>query len=1758
MEEEHTRELQVEQAFQDFQKALNLQRQGKLKEAADQYDQLFKLEIISNHYYEEESLIRGVQNGRYSTVVDELSFLSPNIKSLRYHVFRNRAFLYWEMLKSGIYIPLEQPQNEKTGIDPSLKGMFYTMVDDMVISVVYHEPDEHLLSIMYKVFSYLGLKRLLRYSYEYALSGVEESDDIMSTLSINDKMKSMYALLLEHVSGRSAECAQSDLEVNLQFLEPIRADFKTQISKSQTQTTLTIGIKRNSVTWLDVIKRLDEAVKSKSDKEKAQRLTKSRVKYLDSYILTDAQYDRVVFDAESGDEAEEQPAEITLKVEMMSEEPIIENPSQEQTEEPEPETESKEQKDERDDKDQRQIQRSSKRFKQQSSADLEDIELKEEYFEETSHFFSNFSKKISHLTKTDISLLYLGNMVQSFLSSESGYLHEFINALNNWNSKTFVGAFFSNEASKRSLAKEEDDAKIKLLDILEKFGSKDASTVIVPSLNDVETPEVINKLLDEWSEENLHYSSLKEQILRSFFIPISQKNKANDASASCLSSELEWPEKLVHSVKEWVFQSSDLHLEKLQRKGISAHGDLESNFFLSVGYYEFLVDGYSSKRKDMNRLVSLNLKKGGSKVDRSNISQVATELLRTGVKVQKWENYIKETLHSINIGKIDKNQRLYHCICRFKWTMIHFERCKTTNWQDVSVLSEDIEKLCDALTDLPDNFCIPYCNFTNIPELSKDSTQSELTIISVLSMFAKILSAKSGGDTNEAIKIVETILLEKISESDVNKEALLKLRMFLRSSPVDMSLSLWDILFLFYEESGQLESFQRGFEMYSAYVISILESHKYSESDGHKDIALLKVLGSYATSLNKFVTGLEGAEWSLESIPNAPEVMPRFFKLFELFYLFSLHEEASLISSRKTSVSTKSLKTYDTLKDTIVRLESLLIIYLRAYALADDNVASLRDLIALTHDQLGGRRMCGCSDGLFLRLIQDILLGLSSKTFSADVAQVLLCRFHCSLSIDGVTPDDHGTTSTEKFTTITAMTIIKFVLPLCLEKNPISNPMKSDIRSLVDLLYEEIGDPDIDTDLDARRGQEKLEFFLDSTSLTSRFMKGTFHGLMDITFRNLEDKESPKKTVAELGLYFLQANIIFSTYKIRKKSMQIRAVELEHVITLLQNDLIFCPWRAESWFLLGQVYGYFVQDELTWTADKLQSDEKKAGPANIQRKSLLCYFMAVNHCARYAKQSNLKPMLRQLMDSFSKELFNACTSPMSMLAFKVTKHPKFINNGDGGEFVSVENGNSLTKHICLKILQQILHLAIRASPKDWYLMYLLSKVQRKDNKEPLTVIETLLASCDAANRANAGILEPKYKLCSVLYKYVRQKKIELNYAAKCLKEEFQMDVKSEQVTEKDFYDMIMKYLREIISQDKKKWQHKPRYRLARILVDCKNDAIGALEEMSSMISPKSSGKSLVQIWKPDFERPGKHFCYTYQYACFYMEASIKTKNLSNLFYMMPKLKKSTSIMINTVGAWNILCTSVCQLVRERCRISLDFTEKFIMYTIFHKFTEKMKIIIDKVNTNGVPLEVKPYFCLNHDFVELRRLNTGFGPTATIDDTLIAIVIILYSFFDEKFELEKQIKNSETPNNKKMAKKEILPLVTELAKKSSACYDKITKEEPDIYTKFFTHEWPDVYEFNAPYKLDDKNGSTLRPLSPVTHAPKMIDGKMQFGSTKGLIGDRITFLPVPVTLDDVGVTIYDQLKRALTAANPDPKRPKVDVDMVVANQAQPGI
>lgn len=1738
LEEEYTRELAIEQAFKSFEEALKLQDSGSLKSAYFTYKELFKLEVISNHYFEERDFIKGIQNGGSNNIADELSFLSPNVKTLRYLVFRNRGFLYYEILKSGqdfineIYLDEKNKKSEiarksndeevsdmeEVTLKDFFKQLFYVMIDDFIICLIYQDADEKLLNTIYDIFIYLDIKKLIRFTLEYTLSGKSESDDILGLLPINSKALKKYHHLLSRLNDSSTPFDKSylDKELNfvnkrLFFLKPIKDEFLEQIENIKKNNVVEIPI-RGALNWGSIIDDINDFLKKNQDKEKVHDFSKAKIKDLDPYYLTESSIEKITFkipEIKSLDENDEFFDAQEENNELKKEDPI---------EEPENKVEIIVDADEdRKNPNKPQVQRSSKRLARNDSItdEIQIIELTKDSFFNTNTFLKELNEylnllddKEEHLKVGDITEIYLNNdrlddeleevrkNAQESFANVSPYIKDFLKIINNWNPRVFTSGLFVTESSESPSVSE--DEKVKLLEVLSNFGSKkdtSKSDETIPELSNYENQDIILNLLKSISDSSCHLETCKMSILEHLFGCHLYNSSLDVTKRVCLISDTIWPKKLYEKVKEWLIQSENFLMNYWKINTPNPNNALECFPFM-IGIFEVLVDTYVGIIDQVNNLIASQGKKPQSKSTKANLSSLTTEMIKFNDKINKWNELIESQIFSLlPLDELCKIDGLSYYI-RYKWALIFKEKARNTAWEENRYIAIQLQELLTLLNQYEMmDIRIPLPNYENICEVSIELINYQSITAYVLSMFSKILYTNDTDD--EAIQILESILISKSNESSKNEiklngnnqdkiltmiegseielDSLNSVKAFLDKYPIDMKLNLWNILFLYYDEKKQFPKFQYGFENNLEFLLTYLSSETYLENKGSRYPILLKVLGSYGDYLNSYLTRLAENSWHLPNLDIIAlhKTLKNLLKFFEMLSLYFIHEDASRITSSKLSVKSKSSKAYNKLFDIHIQTICVFSIYFREYIMKTqgNNQSTTKNIEEIIHNLLSSFHymlalisLCDGADGLFLRLSQEILLGLKCST-EKELIQLISCRFHYSVNIGSFAPFDHKTNQTGQLDSNSTADLVRFVLPLCFKKNPLLYAPKADMKLLIDGLYEVVGDPDFDSDDFLTLNNETFKYFLQSTSITPKFLKEAFYGLVKLDF----DPPKNNLSVVHDGLYYLQALLIFNSYKIRKKSMQSRAVELEHIILLLKNDLIYCSNRVESWFLLGQAYGFLVEDDLIWTSDKLTIADRKITTANLQRKSLICYLMAINQASSIGAtnpgaSATIKPVIGLLMSSFAKEAYSAVMEPMAMHAFKVQANPRFVKGEFGALFINVSPESPVKMNLVLKVIQQSLHIAIRAKPFEWTNYYYLSKVQRKLDKPHQLVMESIQRSAELAkNHTNAPdpIIEPHYRSCSLIYKYVKADKMDIPTALAYMAKDSVIDVplteeEKAKLDKKEFFKLMIASLKKIISYDKKKWQHKPRYRLAKILFEEFDDFENAKEEMSSIVSVKSTSKTLVLIWKPENERPGIHFFYTYQYSLFYIILLSKELNLISLIQMLPKLRRSNSTMVSLYNAWETLCSTICKIIRTLLQVKESFTENFLQSFSYQSFILNSKSFVESMKNGGIPDALKIHLCFLHAINDMKKFNNGFGPTSLIDDTIVAIYVRIYLYFDHKIDKNpSQAPETESPNGKikKLAKRDIFPFANDILNTFKKDIENILKENPEIYNQF---------------------------------------------------------------------------------------------------------
>lgn len=1579
LEEEHTRELQFEQAFKLFQQALKLQKQKDYIEAYIIYDQLFQIDAISNHYYEEVDYIRGVQNGVANSVSDALSALSPNLKSLRYLIFRNRGFLFMDILKQEKVI--DRLEDGSDDLQERFKKMFYSMLDDFCVALLYNEADEKLLEVLYELWIYLKELKLARSTMEYVMGSKSESDDLSGLLPIDSStQKSLLMLKNKLSSGLSSELISDALNARFKFLEPMKLDIENLQIRQQKKNKIIVKLtlKDQSLSWEDFIDAINNAVKDLQDETKVEDIHRQKLRFTEPYLLTEEPLEIISFEKVDVVEEKVETPQDTLTGEESEKQVISENKPLDTSNDAETDDKNDEQLQGEAQETRQQNYRASKRLARvESNPEKPEVIVEKEHFTGVDYFISKLKEIDRSFDIADVSLVYLKSV------NAPKYLNDFVTIINNWD-PSFTRAFGSFNMKKSQAA----DDNVKLLEILNNFSDnirKGSSLENVVGLSNLE-----NDVLLDLTRRNADYITLKTDVIRYLL----------GYNGTLLILGYKWSQSMLSKFNEWILQFEGFLT--------NTFGNLLEDTRTAVGVFENLVDQSISLESQIRH--SINSKRFNKAVTNG----LCLDLIKYNDTIAKWSQIISSMLSSV-VGP-EKDRAILNA--RFKWSKLLKQKSQTVAWDTNKSTQAFLEALLSFLIRCDFDINVQYPNYKNFPDLNIENVRSQLTVISVLAIFWRILFSSQTKGNEEAVALLEDILLDL---ERPKSEAILSIKTFMSTGNIDMKLSLWNILLQFYKLLGVTSKLIFGFGKSVGEFNNYLVGDEYlGLPDSTRLTTLCKVLGFYNNNLSYIVQLLEVLDWWLGESMNLKPVA----SLLEICLLFEVHEEACSITSLRKSIKENSHPSYDLFKAMFLKTVVVLLAMLRKSCSSE----ILHAAIKLFHAQLGASGICDAANGIFLRVSQEYLSGLDGT--DEDKSQLIKCRYHYNIGIEGFFPFDHGTQIKENLVENDCEELAKFVLPLCFHTNTIKNVPKHDMKVIIEEMYEVIGDPDFENDEVLSRNKAMLDYFLDTTQLTPRLVRDTFHGLMSLEF------DATKSKFGSSGLYYLQGLLIFSSYKLRKKNMQGRAVEIENAITLFKNDLICGGNRMESWFLMGQAYGYLVEDDLIWTSDKLTVIDRKIGTANLQRKSLICYLMAINNTLDELVKERIKSIVGSLMSLFAKELFGAVSKPMDMLALKVQSQPKFVRSLTGASFLNASEKPALPQLFCFKLIKQSFHLAIRAEDADWSDFYYLSKTQRKLKDPPIQVLNTMVNACVMVSKAKQPefIIEPFYSLVSLCMKYVKLNEITPGEGLGYLCRVPLVNIEVEEVSsKKEFYDVTVTALKQIDASDRKNWQHRAKYRLARVLYDEYKDVDGAAVIMSNFISLKSVNKQLVLIWKPEAERPGKHFLYTYQYIRFYIELLKAKKDINSLITMMPKLRRSSSIMVNLYSAWEFLCSTICKMMRNALSVgdSFLYTDHFINNLSYLVFTTNVKSMLESLEKNGVPSDLIPHLCFLHGANDMKKSNNGYGPTSFIDDTIVTIFFKIYTYYNKDTNFYSTFTSPGL--KKKIAKKDTFPLTTELLK-----------------------------------------------------------------------------------------------------------------------------
>lgn len=1474
--EEHTRELQIQEGFKIYEQALVSLNEKKFEESDTKFNELFKLDVIKPDKW-------GIY--RYS---------SPILDRLRYLTYRNRGIYYYTYIQ----------ENHETMDSSDVVNNILKVVENLVEAIQHDDPDitvTNLLVQLFRGFKSNKLERLIlelgltKDTNQFLLNGRRRKAPLPQ---IQLLLKQYFSLLTESDDGDTKqfilsripfdENQQSNIsdsnDADTLKLNPILDKIKKMKTEDENlmKSLDTFEIKIDELSWMSVVSSMADLLPYSKSSNLLGRNS-------DPYNEVDEPIEAIKFIVKEGILPVENNIKESVPDSMVTATPESVDSETDSSSKNEEDTQKMENTDERrnskrlleiDSAASRISQRSSKRFKEKETVTEErpllTLDDHNEFIEKYNILLSKLSYKvpfkISDLSKYSVN------------SNDSLFWYKDLSlCLEDWNS-SYTDIFTQAEIPKKkekhpTNANKEQIIQLNTLlktNILE--GSNDA-------MNSVEklTSKNLNKFINIVNSKTPHFNEVRFLLLQ-FLLDENEGQR--------IVANFTWPDKLVKTVTSLV-----LGIERNLFDFIMYNKDTYWSFGLSI--LEILVNFLGDLCEDIQSIKPTSSRMGDLRSQKNKLER----------KIERWLILLD--------GNKNSDQAL-----PLGW--IRYSYIQMTNEITSKLLVTSLESLSKLIKNADTPIEIAYPNYRHISTLASNSVKSQLNKINIIQNISLHELSQNPADDQEKIKqqnqehmsVLENILVQSLSpKENIHESSDMEMVSFISESSFNLQAKLWEVLFLYYCNLDDSEGALRIYSNYMHLLRLGVQSQYYNNMSTESRInKLLFVLSAAGSATLKILEHLKQYKWNMPIVAEVPEYFQDVQDIFFFFYSIIFHETTGEKDSNAIPFSQKAVKSYSLVKDYLTAIGTLSV-YLYCWKYYNKNHDEYDSLtiqyISLLHSFFGKQSFCDAANGIFLLLSENFTCRWTNEGSYETFKQILWCRYHHLLGSGSDETEQHET----KITKMSKENAIPLGVYLMRYQYKDVNPLlssnnKSSLKQILDNIIETVGDPVISHNHILARNEYLFNTFLDKP-ITASLLKDALSGKLLFSLTRPNDD---LQTGMDAGIFYMASIQTMNQYRIKKRAMQARPSDLDSIRKTLRNDILYNTRRFESWFLLGSCFSYIVEDDLTWTSDKISVPEKKKTVANMQRKALLCYMMALSLFYTIESPSlDDSKIIGETFQALGNELVRAYYKPMDKLAFSwkfssdvlQLSDDKNIQETEIQDFMSISNFNiEQAIVLCFTRARQYL---LWTDNQNWWDDYNLGKTFFKIDRKVYykQACDHILKACDISHgmsrKGKDPIIEPHYYLVNICYKMVSQDIMSPSQGLELLSknrgfygedDDFWVFQVSEDNSErkKIFYRKVIILLREILCEDKKKLQHRPLFRIAKILHDEFQETQKAIEEMESLVSIKNS-KNLINIWKPDFEQPGKHFVYAYEYVIFYAKLCLGQNNFNALAIIIKKLRR---------------------------------------------------------------------------------------------------------------------------------------------------------------------------------------------------------------------------------------------------------------------------
>ena len=969
-----------------------------------------------------------------------------------------------------------------------------------------------------------------------------------------------------------------------------------------------------------------------------------------------------------------------------------------------------------------------------------------------------------------------------------------------------------------------------------------------------------------------------------------------------------------------------------------------------------------------------------------------------------------KTLHGER-GLLDDSLQL-----RYLWAVVTHMSLSTEHSREY--ITQCYEDLRETFSNTP-NPKIELQNNAVMPELSLDAIDRELSTLRTMDFFLKMFDRERGNPVS-VIETLEPILLqfpieslgETLNEQDQQKELI---RDFLCKAGSSSRMLLWHKLRTAYEEIDyppmvflcDLKVLQMLLGDLSApdYLEDMLES---------RVMRLVGLLHDVDTHLTKAVLMAVRDDVSCfdcldeENLHLALETCEQIIFLLHIVALW----EDSVRVGQTISPPQSGAGSTNAFESALARMRAMYVkAWLLQYTLLKEAISQnraafpewkedLTDLLDLVHRTLGMRQYCNVSKKMFLHFARTELSALNSSEVSdMPMGQVVFDLYGFKVCSQTYLLEDHGC-GADRIDKRATLEILDFVMKQS-EGVQVKDLFKTDFRSAFEKMQAAVGSPKPDA---AQVLNAKLLSSYFKSPVNPQDLFRCIKGIGSLPCRKVESFQA---TIASKGLFYVMGHITLAKFRSQKRVSPGSTEDLDVAIALLEMDLKFDTEKWETWHRLGQAYDAKLEEDTLFKADKLNNNMPEL--ITLQRKAIKCYTMAVAIAMRTASaQSDTVSKLSELFADFGLRIYASSRQPFSMQVFGLGDAVRHYNN-ELNTMYTKRPFRELQLQSAWSFAAELFRQSLLGKPKSWFNWYMRGKCLSKlrwmmgDSNDDLEMIDafTKAVECvpekrDSRHPEKDPILEPHYKLVSTIHKLVKDGALEPAEGCEYMQATFYA-CKVASIDDRDEWETyILSVLKSLRNADKSNWHHRFVARAAHVLYDDSiNDPIApyaAKHELTQQIFTKTM---TIQVWRPEYERAGRHFVYTGRYVEFFVELLRKTNDRANIEALAKRIRKRASDFVDHGRIWDVVCTAYSELLRRHCQVPPNHEDVIFKAMPFPSFQKQTALLEEWVQRGGGDDGEHPLLSNLREAVELKKLNAGLKKDTLVDDLIGDIVARLY-------------------------------------------------------------------------------------------------------------------------------------------------------------------